>query len=186
MQTQVQSAFLPLQRVRMLLALGIFLCLLIAGCGFKMRGVTPLPFETMYTNIPQNSAFGSRIIRAIRASSPNTVITQDASLANAKLIQLGNERTRREVSLDAQGKVEEYELSLVFTFTLTDGQGNELIPASRLAATRQLPYSDDDSAAKAEESLKLYEDMEKSIADRLIRRITSPEVINAYRAPATP
>ncbi|NLY33383.1 MAG: hypothetical protein GX040_01520 [Alcaligenaceae bacterium] len=180
MQTQVRLITSSAKRIHLLLAAGILLCLLIAGCGFKMRGPTPLPFTMLYTNIPQNSAFGSRVWRAIQANSPGTVVTEDAAQAQAQLIQEGFNRSRREVSLDAQGKVEEYELNLVLTFSMTDSQGNELIPTSRIEATRQLPYDEDDSAAKQEEIAQLYEDMEKSIADRLIRRITSQEVITTY------
>lgn len=63
---------------------------------------------------------------------------------------------------------------------MTDSHGNELIPTSRIEATRQLPYDEDDASAKQEEMAQLYTDMEKSIADRLIRRITSPDVITTY------
>ncbi|MDY0271704.1 MAG: LPS assembly lipoprotein LptE [Advenella sp.] len=180
MQTQAHFTLPFAKRTYLLLATGILLCLLIAGCGFKMRGPTPLPFTTLYTNIPQNSAFGARVWRAIQANSPGTTVTEDAALAEAKLIQEGFNRSRREVSLDAQGKVEEYELNLTLTFTMTDSRGNELIPTSRISATRQLPYDEDDSAAKQEEMALMYEDMEKSIADRLIRRITAPDVITSY------
>lgn len=180
MQTHANS-FTPFaKRIHLLLAAGILLCLLVAGCGFKMRGITQLPFTSLYTNIPQNSAFGSRVWRAIQANSPKTVVTAEAGQAEATLRQISFDRSRREVSLDAQGKVEEYELTLAFTFTMTDSHGNELIPVSRIVATRQLPYDEDDSAAKQEEMVQLYADMEKSIADRLIRRITSPEVITSY------
>ncbi|MBV4396896.1 hypothetical protein KU392_06445 [Advenella alkanexedens] len=180
MQTQARFIFPHTKRVQLLLAAGVLLCLLIAGCGFKMRGPTPLPFSTLYTNIPQNSAFGSRVWRAIQANSPGTTVTADAALAQAKLIQEDFSRSQREVSLDAQGKVEEYELNLVLTFSMTDSHGNELIPTSRIEATRQLPYDEDDASAKQEEMAQLYTDMEKSIADRLIRRITSPDVITTY------
>ncbi len=180
MQTQAHVINPFAKRIHLLLAVGILLCLLIAGCGFKMRQPIPLPFTKLYTNIPQNSAFGSRVWRALQANSPGTVITEEAAGAEAMLIQEGFNRAQREISLDAQGKVEEYELNLVLTFTMTDSQGNELIPTSRISATRQLPYDEDDAAAKQEEMSLLYSDMEKSIADRLIRRITSPDVITTY------
>ena len=180
MQTQAHLDIPSAKRIHLLLAAGILLCLLIAGCGFKMRGPTVLPFTTLYTNIPQNSAFGARVWRLIQANAPATLITEDVDRAEAKLLQLSLERSSREVSLDAQGKVEEYELGLVLTFSTTDSRDNELIPVSRISATRQLPYDEDDAAAKQAEMAQLYEDMERSIADRLIRRITSQEVITTY------
>lgn len=50
----------------------VALCLLLAACGFRLKGVSPLPFTTIYTNIPDNSAFGANMRRAIVASSPRT------------------------------------------------------------------------------------------------------------------
>jgi LPS-assembly lipoprotein len=59
--------------VRVLLGL---MTLLLAGCGFKMQGVTPMPFDSLNITIPQNSQFGADVRRAIRAASPDTVILE--------------------------------------------------------------------------------------------------------------
>ncbi len=166
---------------RRLLVLLLFVCLLISGCGFKMRGQAPLPFDSLYTNVSRNSAFGIQIYRLLKASSPNTTMVDDAASAQVRLIQQSFNRTRSEVSLDFEGKVEEYELGLVFIFTMVDAKGNVLIPATRLSATRLMPYSEDDSAAKAAEMQLLYGDMEKSIADRLYRRVISEDAIERYK-----
>lgn len=159
----------------------LLVCLLISGCGFKMRGQAPLPFDTLYTNVTRNSAFGIQIYRLLKASSPNTTMVDEPGLAQVRLIQQSFSRTRSEVSLDFEGKVEEYELGLVFIFTITDAKGNILAPSTRLSATRLMPYSEDDAAAKSAEMQLLYRDMEKSIADRLYRRVISEGVIERYK-----
>ena len=64
---------------------------------------------------------------------------------------------------------------------MTDAKGNVLIPTTRLTATRLMPYSEDDAAAKAAEMQLLYGDMEKSIADRLYRRVISEDAIERYK-----
>jgi LPS-assembly lipoprotein len=51
--------------VRALLGL---MTVLLAGCGFKMQGVTPMPFESLAITIPQNSQFGADVRQIGRAS----------------------------------------------------------------------------------------------------------------------
>lgn len=176
MQTSV-SILTP----RRLLVGVLLLFLLLSGCGFKMRGQTMLPFDSLYTNVPRNSAFGIQVYRLLKASSPNTALLETPEHAQVHLIQQSFNRTRSEVSLDSEGKVEEYELGLVFIFTIVDAKGNILIPSSRLSATRLMPYSEEEAAAKSAEMQLLYSDMEKSIADRLYRRVISDEVIKRYQ-----
>ena len=176
----MQTTMSALTSRRLLVGL-LLMCLLISACGFKMRGQAPLPFETLYTNVSRNSAFGIQIYRLLKASSPNTSMVEEASDAQVRLIQQNFSRTRSDVSLDFEGKVEEYELGLVFIFSMTDAKGNVLIPTTRLTATRLMPYSEDDAAAKAAEMQILYGDMEKSIADRLYRRVISEDAIERYK-----
>ncbi|HEY9461083.1 MAG TPA: LPS assembly lipoprotein LptE [Paralcaligenes sp.] len=159
----------------------IMLCVLLGACGFKLRGVSPLPFNTMYTNIPENSDFGSRLRRAVIASSPHTRFVTDAAAADAKLIQLSNTQSLREVSINAQGLVEEYELNLAFVFQLTDAKGHVLLAPTTLTATREIPYDATAVQAKQGEIGNLFIEMQQSLIDRVIRRLTSPDVIEAVK-----
>jgi len=169
----------PRQWVRLLVCAA--LCGLIAACGFKLKGVSPLPFNTLYTNISENSIFGSQIRRAIVASSPNTRFVSDVRDAQARLIQISNNQTLREVSIDAQGRVEEYELNLDLIFQLTDSKGRILLPPTTLTATREIPYDDNVVQAKQGEIATLFKEMQHSLVDQMVRRLTSPEVAEAFR-----
>src|SRR3546814_2684242 len=66
----------------------IALCLFLAACGFRLKGISPLPFDTLYTNIPENSAFGADLRRLIVATSPNTRFESDVTQSQARLTQL--------------------------------------------------------------------------------------------------
>jgi len=39
------------------------LFMLLSACGFALRGVTPMPFDTLYVGIPDNSQFGADVRR---------------------------------------------------------------------------------------------------------------------------
>jgi LPS-assembly lipoprotein len=186
--------------------------LLLTACGFRMQGTTPMPFDSIYITIPQNSQFGADIRRAIRAASPNTKIIEisdmvvkatdfdenyDADsayaisaikylktqkLAQAKLEQVSEFRNTRQVSLNSQGKVEEFELSLRYTYRLVDAQNRIIVPDTTLYQVRNLPYDDRVVQAKEGEAVTLFKDMQKSLVTRIIRRITAPDVKERWDA----
>ncbi|QDQ86590.1 hypothetical protein FMZ60_02540 [Alcaligenaceae bacterium SJ-26] len=161
-----------------------FLALLLslAACGFTMRGTTPLPFDTLYVGVPDNTQFGAELRRALRAASPTTRLVTDSGEADARLQQVQRTQTRREVSLDPNGRVEEYELGVYYIFRLTDKAGEPLIPDIILSATQDMPYSDDIVQAKQGEMTLLYRSLEESLIGRLINRLTAPDVKAAAQA----
>lgn len=156
------------------------LCLFLAACGFHLKGVSPLPFNTIYTNIEENSEFGSGMRRAIVASSPATRFVSDPAQAQARLTQLANTQSLRELSLDAQGRVEEYELNLEFVFQLTDDKGHVILPPTILRSTREIPYDDTVVQAKQGEIGIVFKEMQQSLIDRVVRRLSSPDVAHAF------
>lgn len=184
--------------------------LVLAGCGFRMQGETPLPFKTMSITIPENSQFGADIRRAIKASSPNTEIielddlnkafqdvdpknTQAVASANlskisllststeAQLQQVSEIRSARPVSLNAQGRVEEYELTLQYTIRLIDSKGQVILPDTTFTAVRDMPYDYRFAQAFATEQATMFKDMQRGLVSRIMRRITSQDVIERSR-----
>ncbi|MDP4909404.1 MAG: LPS assembly lipoprotein LptE [Burkholderiaceae bacterium] len=175
--------------VRVLLGL---MTVLLAGCGFKMQGVTPMPFDSLNITIPQNSQFGADVRRAIRAASPGIVIIEPTAakpivpgekrtidpktIAQAKLEQVSEVRTSRIVSLNARGKPEEFELTLVYTFRLVTAKNQIILPNTTLSAARAMPFDERVVQAKEGEAVTLYRDMQKSLVSRMMRRLTAPDI----------
>ncbi|MFA5521261.1 MAG: LPS assembly lipoprotein LptE [Castellaniella sp.] len=161
------------------LILGLCIALM-AGCGFHLKGSTPLPFDTLYTNIDGNSRFGSALRRAVVAGSPQTRFVNSPDEAQARLIQLEHQQRLREVAIDAAGHVEDYELNLEFVFQVTDDQGRILLGPTRLRVLRELPYDPDAAQAKDDEISHVFEDMLQSLVGRIIHRLTAPELRQAW------
>src|SRR5690625_2383371 len=89
----------PLRRYisRLLFGLGsIGMVLLIQGCGFRLQGASPLPFNKLYTNISLNSSFGAQLERMLVANTPELTFVDKRDDAQASLIQLQNRRITRE------------------------------------------------------------------------------------------
>ena len=175
--------------VRALLSLTV---VWLAGCGFKMQGVTPMPFDSLAITIPQNSQFGADIRRAIRAASPNTLIIESSavqpvspgekrtinpkSAPQARLEQVAEVRNTRIVALNAQGKPEEFELTLVYTFRLVNAKNQIILPDTTLTAARSMPFDERVVQAKEGEAATLFRDMQKSLVARMMRRLTAPDI----------
>ncbi len=168
-------------KLRLLACVG--LVALLTACGFRLKGQTPLPFNTLYTNIAENSAFGAQLRRSIIAASPETRFTNDVTEATARLTELSSTQTLEEVSISVQGQVEEYELRLEFVFQLTDSQGRIVLPPTTLVATREIPYDSGALQAKQGEIGSLYIEMQQSLVDRIVRRMTAPDVRAAFENP---
>ncbi|MBB1593005.1 LPS assembly lipoprotein LptE [Achromobacter sp. UMC46] len=156
------------------------LFMLLSACGFALRGVTPMPFDTLYVGIPDNTQFGADVRRSLRAASPATKIVDTPKEAQAILQQISDTRTLREVSLNAQGRVEEYELGINYTFRLIDNKGRALIPDTTLSIYREMPYDDQVVQAKQGQIDTLYKAMQRDLVSRVLRRMTAPDVRRAF------
>lgn len=156
------------------------LFMLLSACGFALRGVTPMPFETLYVGIPDNTQFGADVRRSLRAASPDTKLVDSPKEAQAILQQVADTRTLREVSLNAQGRVEEYELGINYTFRLIDNKGRALIPDTTLSIYREMPYDDQVVQAKQGQIDTLYKAMQRDLVTRVLRRMTAPDVRRAF------
>lgn len=170
----------PAPRFWGLAGLIVLLSLVLTACGFHLKGVSPLPFDTLYTNITDNSAFGANLRRTLSASSPQTRFVERPQEAEALLQQLSLNRNQREISINAKGQVEEYELQLTFVFELLDAKGRPILPPTTLNVIREVPYDAEAVQAKDSEIEMIFRDMEQSLINRIVRRLSSPDVASAY------
>ena len=171
---------LPRIKIIVLVSFLIFL----TACGFKLRGsvgtIDSLPFSSMYISIPENTQFGSDLRRLIASTSPDTALISAPAGADVVLQQIAESRTARELSLNAQGRVEEYELTLTYTFRLVTPDGNVVLPDTTLRARRNLPFDDRVVQAKEGEEATLFNQMQSSLVSRILRRISAPDVAQAW------
>lgn len=165
---------------RLRLALAALALLTLGACGFHLKGATPLPFRAIYTNINLDSEFGARLRRTITANSPGTRFTDRRREADVYLHQISESQDLRQLALDADGRVEEYELNLEFRFELLDREGHVLLPPTTLLSVRELPYNDRIVQAKEGEINRTFKDMRNGLIDQILRRMSSPEVRAAY------
>ncbi|MDR2240782.1 MAG: LPS assembly lipoprotein LptE [Zoogloeaceae bacterium] len=157
--------------ISILLAL---LTLLVAACGFQLRGAQPLPFSSLY--IPAESwEMGALLKRNIRALG-STQVVDTPQEAQAVFALIGEAREKSILSLSGTGRVREYQLRYRLAFRVHDQQGKELIAPTEITLVRDISFSDDRVLAKEQEESLLYRDMQEDMAQQLMRRMAAAKI----------
>lgn len=171
----------------------LLLVVVLAGCGFKLRGSAELPgyalpFSTIALGLDPRSEFHAQLKRTIEASSPGTRVVNDASEAEAVLSVIHDRSEKVILSLTAAGRAREFQLVRSFSFLVhgqspaapasTPRQGaatapTEYIPPSTITLRREITFSDDLVLSKESEEALLVRDMQGDLVQQLMRRLAA-------------
>ena len=145
--------------------------LLLAGCGFQLRGVADVPFESLY--LPNaTSGIALDLKRNIQIGT-NAKVVDDPAKAEA-VLQFTEEARQKEVlSLTGTGKVREFQLRYRVGFRVHDGKGGEFIPQTSIALIRDITFNDTDVLAKEAEEQLLFRDMQSDMVQQIMRRLAA-------------
>ena len=145
--------------------------IVLAGCGFRLRGSADVPFDTLY--IPNAvSGIALDLKRSIQASTDAKVV--DEPKAAQALLQFTHETRDREIlSLTAAGRVREYRLRYRVVFRVHDGKGNDFVPPSNLELTREITFNDAQVLAKEAEEELLFRDMQSDMVQQILHRLAA-------------
>ena len=149
----------------------VVLLALLAGCGFHLRGTAEVPFQTLY--VPNaTSGIALDLKRNVQAGTQAKVV-DDAKQAEAILVFSDEAREKNILSLNAQGRVREFQLRYRVGFRMHDGKGGDYIPQTQIALTRDITFNDSDVLAKEAEEQLLFRDMQNDMVQQIMRRLAS-------------
>lgn len=154
------------------LALAAFASLLLAGCGFQLRGAAELPFESIY--VPGTGGIALAIRRNI-TSGTRTAVVDDPRQAQAVLDFTLEQRQKDILSLTAAGRVREFRLLYRVAFRVHDGKGGEYLPPSTVQLSRDITFNDAEILAKEAEEQLLYRDMQSDMVQQIMRRLAAAQ-----------
>jgi LPS-assembly lipoprotein len=162
---------MPTHFMRLLLA-GL-LCAALTGCGFHLRGMQTLPFDTIA--IPGTTPLRVEIKRAIEAGTNATLADRTAD-ADA-VLEIAREVTEKVIlSLSTQGRVREYQLRYLVNYRVIRKQGGLYVPPTTVVLTRDITFNDEILAKESEEA-QLYADMRSDFVQQLMRRLAAARPI---------
>jgi LPS-assembly lipoprotein len=139
------------------------------GCGFHLRGETPMAFKSVYITSNKPSSVANEIRRTL--ATGQTKLAPNAKEGEVELRILSEEREKTILSLSTSGTVLEFRLRLRVSYQLTDGGEDPVIAPTDLDLNRSVSYSDTVVIAKELEEQLQYQDMVRSAAQLIVNRI---------------
>lgn len=158
---------------RLLPLLALFAALLLAGCGFHLRGSggSGLPYQKMLISLPETSDVRIWLQRYISADG-KTQLVEDPLQADAIFQQVTDGRIKTILSVNALGRVSEYRLQLNYAFRVVDNKGRTLVPLNEIQLTRDISFNDSNVLAKDLEEGLLWRDMNNDLVNQIMRRLS--------------
>lgn len=151
----------------------LLMALLLAACGFQLRGAQPLPFTSLY--IAENWELGAVLRRNIRALG-STQLAQTPQEAQAVFTTIGEAREKIVLSLSGTGRVREFQLRYRFAYRVHDLKGREFIPPTEIVLVRDISFADEQVLAKEQEEVLLYRDMQNDMVQQVMRRLAAAKI----------
>ena len=149
--------------------------LLLAGCGFQLRGAANLPFDTLYVQAPVGSQFAVQFRRVV-AAGDGTRIVNDPKAAAATLVLVSELREKSILSLSGGGRVREFQLRYRMSYRLLNNKAVETIPVTEIALTRDFSFNDQETLSKEAEEALLFRDMQSDAVQQLVRRLQATKL----------
>ena len=143
---------------------------LLAGCGFQLRGSAKLPYESIFVDLPESNPFGAELKRYLRAGT-DTRIVPVRDDAQAILVAARESRSKTILSLSSSGRVREFRLKYNVDIRLIDRQGRDMIAPMTLVIERDFGFNDNQVLAKEAEEALIYRDMQTDMVQQILRRV---------------
>lgn len=149
----------------------LFTALLLAGCSFHLRGQAGMPFDTLYLEAANpNTPFTKELRRNLEVNKVKLVDT--AKQADVVLNIVSENPDKQILTLDASGRVNEYELFYRVSLRAYDLKQQEWIPAEEFMMHRDFPYDENSVLAMEAEEDLLYQSMRTEMVQQIVRRLS--------------
>ncbi len=156
----------------------IGMCLLVAACGFQLRGEARLPDAMVETwlDIPDdNTPFARELTRVLRA---NGVRVRSSPSDDAARLRIHSERMSREaLTISGDGRVREFVLIFDVDFELADAEGEVLIERETLRLRRDYSFDEQEILAASREEEFLRNDLRRNMASQMLRRLEALDAV---------
>ena len=147
------------------------IAILIAGCGFHLRGDVTYAFTTLYINSPANEPFAADMKRALSGGGTQLVDTATAAQVILDIPAVVDDK--QVLSLSGGGRAREYQLTKRVTFALHDSQGKDWLPSGEIVIRRAFTFNESEVLAREHEEARLLKEMQADAVQQIVRRLQS-------------
>ncbi len=149
----------------------VLLFSVISGCGFQPRGELDLSEKISPLYLQQDSAFElGRELKSLLATNKIS-LTDDIARSGSRLILLSENKSRRVLTVDGDGRAREYLLMYTIYFSVSIKQPEKTGVTDSISLTRSLLFNTDAVLAVTNESEVLYKDMQRNAARLLLLKL---------------
>jgi len=150
------------------------LALLLAGCGFHLRSALSLPPDLGPVQVEgrgRYSPLADALSLSLQRAGATVVEGRAADEQVARLRILSERWGSTPISIDAQGRAQEYTLRYAVVFELLRADGEELVPQQAVELARDYIRSPTDLTGADSEQELLTREMERDMVASIVRRI---------------
>ena len=155
-------------------ALLVAALLLSSGCGFQLRGATPLPAQMAVTYIEGRSQFdplNKEFRDALEGRGAQVTGERDTATA---ILRILDNRIRTEVlTVDSAGKAEEYEIRQTIRFDVISADQQVLVAEQSLSLNRFLRYLRTNVLGTEREAELIRRELQRSLVNLAMLRIAA-------------
>jgi LPS-assembly lipoprotein len=151
-----------------------FLIVLIAGCGFQLRGNANLSdqLSVMFIQgISTKSGLGLELKRTLENNGVTVLSQYDKSASVLTLVE--NEVDRRVLSVGSDAKATEYQLYQEVSFKVAGNKGELLSDVQTVKAQRDYRFNQNQVLGSENEQAFLTENLNKQLAQSIFRRLAA-------------
>ena len=157
-----------LPRRRLLLATPL---LALAGCGFELRRVAELHFDSIaLTGFEPRSPLAQDLRTALERS---VTVKESQAQAQVVLQALSEQRLQRAVAFTASGQVRDIQFRLVVRYRAQTPSERELIPDSKIELIREMTFIESAALGKQQEEQDLFREMQSDIVLQVMLRLSA-------------
>jgi LPS-assembly lipoprotein len=155
------------------------LCLacLLSACGFQLRGTgdthTAFPdgWKSMHlVTASPNSEFSRDVMAVLAANGVQWTAERDK--ANVVLVLGAEQFQQRYLSLNAEARVSEYELTMTSQFSILDAENAEIMAPTTVSVVKQVENNPRNVVGIQGEVQMVQSDMRSDLAQQIVRRIS--------------
>jgi LPS-assembly lipoprotein len=143
----------------------------LAACGFHLRGMADLSFQSLYILKSGAPAIAADLKRTLTTNGVKVVSTPEQ--ADLQLDLMGEASEKRILSLSGGGRVREYELIYSVTFRTRSSVDEPWGAPQTVEQRRDYSYDDTLLLAKEGEEARLNSDMRADATREIMRRLSA-------------
>jgi LPS-assembly lipoprotein len=150
------------------------LALIIASCGWHLRGIEPLAEELQVLHLDArepDGEFARTLQRSLTATGVSLLESRDEAPIVLEVSPAENQR--RTISTSDLGKAAEYQLTTSIDFRVLNAAGEEILGPERLQVEKVYVFDRLNVASTYEEEQLLRKEMRRDLVRKLIRRYQS-------------